>query len=1508
MPRHGSVTPGETAPDVPLAMPRRGLAAWPIRRKLIALVAGPLILVLVAGLFFTVQSVSSLRSAQRARDVANTALLTNQLASALNTEMKTTLRWRAQATSAPLKAEMVRNQQATDAVYAQLGDALGTPAGGAWGEGVGRAKDDVTEQMSLLPFVRGGAQKSNGLVYVQLQYTQKVQAALGLMTALTVELATTSPNADTVQAASTIGALALASDSAAQESVRLTTALREGRISVRTQQNLQELKVSQGYQLDQAAAHASPDQVEKLTSIRSDEQTIDGFRQAALALVNKGGGELLPQDRTNATTQANTFADASWQRVRNLDQFTNSVIITARDQAAALARDGLIRTGIVSFLAVLALLLGSALVAYVARTVTGPMRRLRSAAVDAATVRLPALVRQIEREGSETNVVVPPVLPPGTVAGPETLEVAQAVDGLAAEAVRLATAQVRLRHALDEAFVSMSRRSQSMVEKQLVIIDELESTEEDPDQLRNLFRLDHLAARMRRYNDNLLVLAGSSLRTRSAAPVPIADVFRAATSEMEQYERVRLQPVNGVAVNGPVAGGLVHLLAELLDNAAMYSPPTSPILMAGTLAADGGLHLEITDSGVGIPASELAELNSRLATPGSIDTQVPSRMGLYVVARLAQRGGFGVRLSPRTNAAGTVAEVDVPPPMVVSSGRPGLPGQGPGGGGSARPDGPRVPGQPSPGIPEPGRSPVATGGMRLDPALRLTNRSGGSPSTSPRGIPVAPSSPSAPMAPAASGAPVQGTPPMTVRGGTNGAVPGGLPSRRPGAALAANPLAARPGGGGSGGPGAGGPGAAAPDGGQQPSRAGFDPFGSPATPPSSSSGTPSAGTAAAAVGGVAAARAGLPPGSVPPPSARSGDADSAPPFSLGAPSSSPAGPSSPPSPSSPQGRERAGGLPTRTPGASAAPAPQRPASPPPGSQRPAPPSPAAEPRWAQTPDAQPAPSARSFLPSAPPSARPPAPSSAPQPPAPEAPAQTPGRPPAGPRWAQAPEAPAPAPAPQQPRFEAPLTSELPRRSRGDALAGTPLAAPRAATPTPLDGIQARRMFGEQAEEVSDAASGDAPQPADDGADPGQRPVRAFAQPRSQAPARPPFRPGATSAQAGASAATAAAAAARARAAAGGRPSTPGSGLFAATGPATLPGGVVRPSVSVPLGPSGTGPSGAGTGPSPSGAGTPSSDVAAAAPGRPTPPQAPPAAPAAPPAAPPVVRSGGASGQGRPTFPLAPIPPLGEIERSGPERGGTDRAYRAGRDYQAEGERSPERGYGVTRDHGAGNGTASPLASGLGSNLGSGLGSNLGSGLGGAESLSDSPTPIFDSISVWFETEPGAAAPIGEPDRVIDLRDAPAAVSTGAPAGGVTGRWAALGDQRWLATNARAAAEPEIAGNTEAGLPRRQPGANLLPSAVEAAPGRVGPPRTTVSEPRTAPAVVGSASAVGPRPDPDAVRGRLGSYQRGLTTARRARHLPGSGGSGSGTTRQALGETESRPQDVGQGSGDQGGDQ
>jgi signal transduction histidine kinase len=683
VPRHGMTAPGMAVPGSEESDKRRGLTGWPIRRKLVALVAGPLVVVLVTGAYVTIQAVEQLRQAQDAQKVAAAALQSNRLSQALENELLRSLtlyQTHSSANAVRLKDALT----ATDHAFEDLSKAEANAPRGGWDASIRVYLKGVADSRTRLTaarqrFAPGGINPSAfagknpprsgyaDLGSLQLAFTDIFEQPRALTQQLANLLAATTSDGRAVNAASVISALSQVTSEAAAEIVNVNIALTSGLTSSdpRRAADLQNTKIRQQDLIGLAEVHATPEQQSAISAGENDSFLL-GLREEALAAASKG--QRLPNGKGDAVL----FTTTAGQRLAKLDTLVNKVTGDALDQASQDEHDSVVRLGLVALGALLLTVVITVFTAAVARSVSVPLRRLRSAAVETANVRLPAAVQQIDREGPEAQIVLPPALPPGEEGGPETTEVARAFDGLTAEAVLLAAAQVRLRRSLDDAFVSMSRRSQSMVEKQLAIIDELERTEEDPDQLRNLFRLDHLAARMRRYNDNLLVLAGSVVRTRSNAPVPIADVFRAATSEMEQYERVRLQPVSGAAVAGPAAGGLIHLLAELLDNAAMYSPPTSPILMAAAFMPDGGLRLEITDSGVGIPGSELAELNSRLASPGSFDMQVPSRMGLYVVARLAQRGGFGVQLAQRVGAAGTVAEVAVPAHLVMGSGGPAV--------------------------------------------------------------------------------------------------------------------------------------------------------------------------------------------------------------------------------------------------------------------------------------------------------------------------------------------------------------------------------------------------------------------------------------------------------------------------------------------------------------------------------------------------------------------------------------------------------------------------------------------------------------------------------------------------------------------------------------------------------------------------------------------------------------------------------------------------------------------
>ena len=299
-----------------------------------------------------------------------------------------------------------------------------------------------------------------------------------------------------------------------------------------------------------------------------------------------------------------------------------------------------------AFLLLLALVIGVAVVGLIARQMIGSLRTLRRGAMDVAERRLPDAVQRM-RQGSVPDVNVEPV-PVQT--REEVGEVARAFDAVHTQAVRLAAEQATLQNNVNAMFVNLSRRSQTLVDRQLKLIEELEAGEEDPDQLSHLFRLDHLATRMRRNSENLLVLAGTELAQRAVRPVPVVEVLQAAVSEVEQYRRIVVSPPPDLAVVGRVGNDLQHLLAELLDNATNFSPPDSRVVMSTSRTDDGTFVVEIVDDGVGLPAAELAQINEQLGLPSDATVEASRRMGLFVVGRLAARHGIEVTLSSGSTA------------------------------------------------------------------------------------------------------------------------------------------------------------------------------------------------------------------------------------------------------------------------------------------------------------------------------------------------------------------------------------------------------------------------------------------------------------------------------------------------------------------------------------------------------------------------------------------------------------------------------------------------------------------------------------------------------------------------------------------------------------------------------------------------------------------------------------------------------------------------------------------
>ncbi|CAL9423279.1 hypothetical protein C1708_09685 [Streptomyces sp. DH-12] len=348
----------------------------------------------------------------------------------------------------------------------------------------------------------------------------------------------------------------------------------------------------------------------------------------------------------------------------------------ARELRSATERDAIISGALI--LIVLGVSLVGAFV--VARSMIRSLRRLEDTATRVAQERLPDLVKQLsESDPQDVDTTVESV---GVHSRDEIGRVAAAFDDVHREAVRLAAEQALLRGNVNAMFTNLSRRSQGLIQRQLSLISELESREADPDQLSSLFKLDHLATRMRRNGENLLVLAGEEPGRRWTRPVPLVDVLRAAASEVEQYERIELASVPTTEVAGRVVNDLVHLLAELLENATSFSSPQTKVKVTGHALPDGRVLIEIHDTGIGLSPEDLAAINERLASPPTVDVSVSRRMGLFVVGRLSQRHGIRIQLRP-SDSGGTTALVMLPVDVAQGGkkpqGKPGQPGVGAGG-------------------------------------------------------------------------------------------------------------------------------------------------------------------------------------------------------------------------------------------------------------------------------------------------------------------------------------------------------------------------------------------------------------------------------------------------------------------------------------------------------------------------------------------------------------------------------------------------------------------------------------------------------------------------------------------------------------------------------------------------------------------------------------------------------------------------------------------------------------
>ncbi len=680
---HGAATPDGvagrdgSAPDVfapardggqqPSASPaparrpasRRGLKNLRVRSRLLLLVVIPTVTAVAAGGVFIASSVQSALVDQRVLTLANLSGKITGLVQAMQTEREDTIRFivlgpanggRGASPSSPLppgpEISLLHQDYAMTNGWASQVKSLASGIGGAYSTLAQQDSQAAVTAIGDLPAIRTAAINTQLPALILIQ---EYATAINTLLAVESQIAVGSSDSTLAGAVRVLGLVSSMKEQASQQQALLTSALRNdlvtlGQFGPTQQAAITNAQAQQQGDQSEFNTAATADQRQLFNNALSTSNVVQAQAQEqqaiSLAAISLGSSKsLIATDPTvSDASAALAYVVSAMRSVEQ--QFADSAI--SRSQSL---QSGAITNAVIFSLAV-ALLLGIALTAttIVGRSMVGPLRRLRSGALGIAETRLPEMVRRMSESDGET---VPLDIEPIDVDSTDEIgEVARAFDQVHREAIRLAANESALRGNINAMFVNLSRRSQSLVERQIRVITRLERGEQDSERLANLFQVDHLATRMRRNSENLLVLAGHELSRRWSRPVALVDVLRAAVSEIEHYERVTLNVQPEISVRSDAVSDVVHLTAELVENATSFSAADTPVTIAAYLLSSGGALIEITDKGVGMPAEEMGHANWRLDNPPVVDVAVSRRMGLFVVARLAARHGIRVRLRP----------------------------------------------------------------------------------------------------------------------------------------------------------------------------------------------------------------------------------------------------------------------------------------------------------------------------------------------------------------------------------------------------------------------------------------------------------------------------------------------------------------------------------------------------------------------------------------------------------------------------------------------------------------------------------------------------------------------------------------------------------------------------------------------------------------------------------------------------------------------------------------------
>ncbi len=362
-------------------------------------------------------------------------------------------------------------------------------------------------------------------------------------------------------------------------------------------------------------------------------------------------------------------ATSTWLHAARLAGDNTATNVLAANSAPAI--DAKRRLWAVSAVGVAGLILTLLVTILLGRSINRRLTELRRSALTLAQEQLPAVVARLRR-GESVDVAAE--APPIRVGSDEIGQVGQAIDAVRQTAIRSAIDEASIRQGVNDMFRNLARRNQSLLQRQLSLLDDMERRAADPDVLEDLFKMDHLTTRMRRHAEGLIILSGAPPGRSWSAPVKLIDVMRGAVAEVEDYARVTVSTQARTALGGSAVTDVIHLLAELIENATSLSPPFTQVRVGGESVANG-FAIEIEDRGVGMTPQRLAELNDRLANPPDLNPANTEQLGLFVVGQLARRHRISVILRP-SPYAGTTVVVVIPGNLIVGEGPAALSADG----------------------------------------------------------------------------------------------------------------------------------------------------------------------------------------------------------------------------------------------------------------------------------------------------------------------------------------------------------------------------------------------------------------------------------------------------------------------------------------------------------------------------------------------------------------------------------------------------------------------------------------------------------------------------------------------------------------------------------------------------------------------------------------------------------------------------------------------------------------